>query len=73
MKKLPPMIGVQSSHIAAIGYRDKDLFVRFAGGMTYRYEDVPSTLYYDGLGADSVGQWFRENIRGHFKHHKLDA
>lgn len=72
-EKIPPLTPVQSSNIQSMGHDGHRLFVRFSGGGLYSYGDVPRRLYEEGLEADSVGRWFRENIKGHFLHVQHDA
>jgi len=62
------MMPVESSNIDAIGHDAKGLHVRFKGGSTYLYPDVGHAMYQEGLTADSPGRWFRDKIRGSYKH-----
>lgn len=60
--ELPPMSPVQSSNVAAIGYEDGALYVRYKGGAVYRYANVPLHLYEALLRAPSVGQFLRSMV-----------
>lgn len=64
---------VKSSNIEAIGHHKGDLHVRFVGGSTYRYKDVPADLHSQMLEAESVGKFFRDRIRGAYVHVKHDV
>lgn len=70
--KTPTMKAVQSSNLQSIGY-GSGLFVRFHGGGLYRYPEVPKEAYERGLEAESVGRWFASEVRGVYKHEKLDG
>lgn len=71
--KHPALIAVQSKNIAQIGHHAGHLFVRFKEGGLYRYDDVPEGIYHAGLGAESPGTWFLKEVKGRFRHHKLDG
>lgn len=71
--KLPPLTEVKSSNVEAIGHAGDRLFVRFKSGHTYSYEGVPASLYHEGLQAESPGRWFREHVRGKYRHKQHDA
>lgn len=65
---------VNSSTITAIAY-DSDvsqLYVRFKTHKTYRYENVPQTVYDRLATADSKGKYFSRQIRGAFQSAELD-
>ena len=49
---------VVSSNVEALGYDEatKTARVRFKGGQTYRYTDVPKDLYEAVAGSQSVGK-----------------
>lgn len=72
--KLPEMKPVKSSNIDKLGYDDAGgLFVRFHGGNLYRYPDAPRELFERAMESDSVGKFFSTEIRGQYRHQKLDA
>jgi hypothetical protein len=68
-----PLQPVISSNISAIDY-DPDtqtLTIEFRSGGTYEYYDVEEQVY-DGLrSAGSHGQYFQNNIRGHYRYARL--
>ena len=67
----------KSSNVAAIGYTEHEgdsnleLYVRFAGGGEYVYENVPKQVVIDFLDADSKGKFLAENIKGKYQYHKV--
>ena len=40
------------------------LYLQFASGQTYTYDDVPVSVYTALLEADSPGQYYHANIKG---------
>ena len=64
---------VLSTEIEWIGYdaKRKMLQVEFIAGGTYQYEGVPEPVYQEFLGADSHGQFFETNIKGHYSYRKV--
>ena len=60
---------VESRGLAAVGYskRLRALEVEFRRGGTYRYLDVPWTVYRDLLAADSKAGFYNRKIRGKYK------
>jgi hypothetical protein len=63
-----------SSNIDRIGY-DADanrMTVRFKGGLTYSYADVPPEVHKAFRKAESKGSYFHQHIRGAFEHSKHD-
>lgn len=71
--KVPHLTEVQSSNIHSMGHDGHTLWVRFKSGALYSYPDVPAETYHDGLQAESIGSWFRDNIRGKHEHRKHDG
>lgn len=57
---------VTSSQIEAVGYDEgsKTLHVRFKGGSTYAYDDVPPHEHADLMAAGSIGAHFGKRIKG---------
>lgn len=70
--KLPTLTPVKSSNIQALGWNDDGLWVRFHGGALYRYPMATKKLYDDAFKVESVGAWFRDNVRGKLEHLKID-
>ncbi|MBX2991477.1 MAG: KTSC domain-containing protein [Bacteroidetes bacterium] len=66
-------IGVDSSHISAVGY-DSDngtLEIQFKNGTVYQYFDVPS-YEYDGLmAAESKGEYANQNIYKRYRFNRI--
>lgn len=73
MSTHPPMTAVKSSNIEALGHRGNVLYVRFKGGKLYSYADVPAEVYHAGVASESPGRWFRDRIRGTYRHSIVDA
>lgn len=57
---------VTSSNVAAVGYAADfhRLFVRFHGGATYAYLDVPPDVWQAFMDAPSKGEFVYDVIRG---------
>ena len=70
---LPKMQGLDSSSLAAAGYDadHQELTVAFRHGGLYRYFGVPRRAYRALLRAESKGQFFTGQIRGHYRFEKL--
>jgi len=64
MITLPPMVPVQSSNLAAVGYDAPGgwLYVSFNSGKIYRYK-APSSVYNGLLAAWSHGTYFNDFVR----------
>lgn len=64
---------VESSNIKSIGYNKENqtLEVEFKNGTTYRYYDVPESIYDEMIIAESFGKHFMKYIRGKFITKKL--
>ena len=60
------MIEVESSNIAAIGYRARVCQIDFHSGSRYQYFDVPDAIYRDFLTADSKGRYLNEVFKVEF-------
>jgi KTSC domain len=60
------MIEVESSNIAAIGYRSGVCQVDFHSGSRYQYFEVPDVIYHDFLAADSKGRYLNEVFKIEF-------
>lgn len=68
----PNQQDVTSSNIAKAGY-DDTLYLLFNSGVAYKYHDVPKALYIALTKAESVGSFFHKNIRGTYRHEKLEV
>jgi hypothetical protein len=60
---------VQSSAIAKVGYskRRHILEIEFVNGAVYRYLDVPPSVYFDLMSAESKARFYDSNIRRHYR------
>jgi len=65
------MVLVSSSHIDAVDWDEGVLTVVFHDGGKYEYSDVPEGIYREMLAAPSVGQFFRQNVKGAFAYQKI--
>jgi hypothetical protein len=69
-------VPVQSSLLASVNYQPEksmlDLEFR-AGGIIYRYFDVPREIYASLLTAESKGSWFNIHIRNRFPCRRLSS
>jgi hypothetical protein len=65
-----PSIPVQSSLLASVRYQPAEsiLELEFCGGAVYQYFNVPASIYDSLLAAESKGNYFNRQIRGHFSH-----
>ena len=64
------MIPVKSSNLKAIGYdaRSRTLRIQFHDrGATYDYQNVPAQVYSLMMLSNSVGTFFSEVVKPHFK------
>ena len=60
---------VQSRALAAVGYskRLRALEVEFKRGGTYRYLDVPPTVYHQLRAAESKAGFYNRHVRGKYR------
>jgi hypothetical protein len=60
---------VESRGLAAVGYsrRLRALEIEFRRGGTYRYLDVPPSVYRELLAADSKAGFYNRNVRGKYR------
>lgn len=65
------MIEVESSNIAAIGYKNNTLFVNFKNGSLYSYDGVEKELFEEMLKSDSKGKFLNREIKGIYSYMKL--
>lgn len=63
---------VESTNLAAVGWRDEFLVVRFRGGGVYRYAGAAG-IFYELIRAESKGRFFHRRIRGEFAAERLCA
>ena len=69
------MIAVQSSNAEAVGYdsNKKELFVRFKGGSTYRYSNVPKVIFDGLLQTESFGRYLNQKVKGKYNFKKIGS
>jgi len=62
------MHNVESSAISALGYDEREsvLIVEFTHGRSYEYWEVPPSIAFDFIEADSVGKYYNAYIKGQF-------
>lgn len=62
----------RSSMLKTVGYDDKEncLTVTFANGGTYKYKDVPKTVFNELISAESEGKYFLANVKNQFEYEK---
>lgn len=65
---------IDSSTIVKTTYdtESKDLVVEFKGGMKYRYDEVPHSVYTKFRMSESQGKYFSTDIAKKFKYTKLE-
>ena len=67
------MKNVSSSNIKAIGYDDTNaiLYITFLGNRTYKYLEIPQSVYQDLMKAESKGKYFHAYIKDKYKFNEL--
>ena len=55
-----------SSFIAAIGYQNNILRIKFVSGTLLEYHNVPQHIYNEFVRAGSKGRYYKSHIRGNF-------
>ena len=68
---MPNMIPVSSSNLAAVGYADGTLFIRFHSGGLYAYSNVPEHIYQALMSAPSHGKFFHAYIKNVYPYRRL--
>ena len=58
---------VSSHAMRSVGYQRRTLEIEFESGNVYRYFDVPPALYRAFITAESLGEFFNEEIRDRFR------
>ncbi|OCQ98264.1 KTSC domain-containing protein [Nostoc sp. MBR 210] len=68
------MLPVNSSMAIAVGYSESDriLQVEFHNGAVYQYAEVEPETWEDLHEADSVGEFFNQEIKGRYLSERLD-
>ncbi len=65
------MIPVSSSNLAAVGYENGILHVRFNSGALYQYTGVPASIYQNLMNAASHGSYFAAHIRNVYPYRRI--
>lgn len=66
---------VTSSNINSIGYNPegRKMYVKFNHGGTWEYVGVPPEVYAEMCGAESVGKYFADHVKGKFPGQKQEV
>jgi len=62
---------VESSNVESVAHYEQDLYIKFKGGSTYRYFEVPREVYKSLLKAESVGKYIAENVKSKYTVEKI--
>jgi KTSC domain len=65
MKRMP----VTSSTVATVGYdpNSMTLEIEFTSSSVYQYFDVPEVEYRNLISAESIGEYFSQNIKDKYR------
>ncbi|MCC5636559.1 KTSC domain-containing protein [Nostoc sp. CHAB 5844] len=68
------MLPVSSSMAIAVGYSQSDriLQVEFQSGAVYQYSEVEPETWEDLHEADSIGEFFNQEIKGRYESERID-
>jgi hypothetical protein len=68
------MLPVNSSMATAVGYDSEEqvLQVEFYNGVVYQYSGIEAETWEDLQTADSIGQFFNQEIKGKYECERLD-
>lgn len=64
--KIVKMINVNSQSIKQIGYFRKQMVIVFMNGDKYTFDKIPRDLFDEFKGAQSIGAFFIDKIKGNF-------
>ena len=62
---------VSSSNLAAVGYENGVLQIRFQSGRAYAYFDVPEQVYSELMRASSHGSYFNAHIKDVYRYRQI--
>ena len=74
MSEKVALVDVVSSQLKSIGYNDETstLYVVFKNtGITYKYENVPESVYNTLLASSEVGKTFNSLVKGIYSFSKV--
>jgi len=63
-------VEVSSSNIAAVGYENNKLYVKFKNGNVYSYDNVSKSVFRELCEASSVGKYFAAYIKNNYRFEK---
>lgn len=69
---MPVLTPIESSNVRAIGYQQSRIFVAFANGSLYRFEQATAGLFQEFMAAESKGKFFHARIKTHLPYTRLD-
>lgn len=61
----------KGNELVQVGYDSNNLNVRTQSGEMYAFYKVPPHIYGNMLGAKSIGDYYKENIRGRYGETKI--
>lgn len=61
-----------SSMLSHCEHEGDCLTITFAKGQKYKYHGVPTDEYHGLINADKASQHFLNNIKGRYKHEKIN-
>ncbi|AKU43609.1 hypothetical protein CPT_Seuss83 [Caulobacter phage Seuss] len=66
-------VPVESSNIVSIGYTENNetLEVEFKNGGVYQYFEVPKSVYFELMEAESKGQYLNRSIKPAYRFEKV--
>jgi hypothetical protein len=64
---------VESSNVAEIGYdgNDQELWVRFANGALYVYQNVPPDIWDQFVNAPSMGKFIHTHMKNRYPYSRV--
>jgi hypothetical protein len=65
------MIPVDSSNLSSVGYDNGNLYISFHSGSTYRYFNVPESVYHELLSASSKGKYHAAYIKNSYRYQRI--
>jgi hypothetical protein len=67
------IVPVESSMIASVAYNGSTLVVNFLRGGSYAYDGVAQSTYDGLMRADSVGTFFRQNVKDAHEYRQIET
>ena len=65
------MTAVISSNLAAVGYENNTLYIRFHSGSVYEYANVPTNVYQGFMNASSKGTYHHHFIKNMYPYRRI--